>query len=59
MVQFALGYFNAGDFINESNRCEYSTSACDEDTNLEDSYEDSAIQTSDAWRIYANILLRF
>ena len=58
VAQFALGYFNAGDFIDESNRCAY---GCDPDRDAvpDGGGNSSAIETSDAWRIYANILLRF
>ena len=61
VAQFAVAYFNAGDFIRDRNRCGVPFAAggagdCNPDTDLSDA---TSIRTNDAWRVYANLLVRF
>lgn len=55
VAQFAVAYFNAGSFITDRNRCGTADSTCDPNA-PEDA---DSIHTNDAWRVYANLLVRF
>jgi len=55
VAQFAAAYFNAGGFIDDVNRCGSDDSTCDPT----DPKDADSIQSSDAWRIYANLMVRF
>jgi hypothetical protein len=56
VAHFAVGYFDAGDFIEERNRCGSPDGNCDVDA-PED--PNDSIQTDNAWRVFANLLVRF
>lgn len=58
VAQFAIGYFDAGNFIEEVNNCDTDGDgfADDCDANLASA---GGIATDDAWRVYANLLVRF
>jgi len=56
LAQFAVSYFNVGNYMEDLNRC------ADEfvgDCDLDEDGEDTDLQTSDAWRVTANFLVRF
>ena len=53
VAQFAVAYFNAGNFIEDANRC--AGGFCDPS----DPPGADSVHTSDAWRVYANLLVRF
>jgi hypothetical protein len=55
VAQFAVAYFNAGSFIEDANRCGTPDGTCDPT----DPSDADSIGTSDAWRVYANLLVRF
>lgn len=56
VAQFAISYFNAGGYFEDLNNCaDEGFDACDTD----EASEDTDIETSDAWRVYANLLVRF
>jgi hypothetical protein len=54
VAQFAVAYFNAGNFQEDVNRCGYDI-VCDPS----DPADADSWSTDDAWRVYANLLVRF
>lgn len=56
VAQFAISYFSAGGFVDDIADCVDEGGACDPPTAGGDATD---INVDDAWRIYANLLVRF
>jgi hypothetical protein len=56
VAQFAISYFNAGGYFEDLGDCADEGGVCDPST---DGGDPTDLQVDDAWRVYANLLVRF